>query len=206
MKKLLMLSSILLTLGACTSTEKKVEDQVVQNVVEREDTVFTDGNLIFAEGVNWYAATDDFGSSHNSDGESIDISNGEIKVEFDMYKKQEGMNWPFVELVSETGRELSGAETITIEYKSTHDLKIKLSQTDFGPEGDGSYAHYETKIPMAADWAKVTVILDEFNQPSWAPNIIPLNLDNVQNIYLVPAIDATIGGKATLEVRLLEIN
>lgn len=206
MKKILILSSILLALGACTSAEKKVEEEVVQNVVEREDTVFTDGNLVFAEGVNWYAATDDFGSSHNSDGESIDTSSGEIVVEFDMYKKQEGMNWPFVELVSETGRELSGAETITIEYKSTHELKIKLSQSDFGPEGDGSYAHYETKIPMASEWSKVTVVLEEFNQPSWAPNLGPLNLDNVQDIYLVPNIDAMVGGKAILEVRLLEIN
>lgn len=205
MKKILILSSILLALGACTSAEKKVEE-VVQNVVERDDTVFTDGNLVFAEGVNWYAATDDFGSSHNSDGESIDTSSGEIVVEFDMYKKQEGMNWPFVELVSETGRELSGAETITIEYKSTHELKIKLSQSDFGPEGDGSYAHYETKIPMASEWTKITVVLDEFNQPSWAPNLGPLNLDNVQDIYLVPNIDAMVGGKAILEVRLLEIN
>ncbi|USH04358.1 hypothetical protein K6Q96_21720 [Grimontia kaedaensis] len=155
---------------------------------------------------NWKAATDSFGSSFRAANPLI--QNGEIQVEFTLSAKQEGKNWPFVELVCATDTSLSGVSVVEITYRSESDVSVKFSQSDFGSSGDGSYAHYQTVIPASKQWITVKLNADEFKQPSWAPEStqkIALNLDNVQDIYLSPRLNFETGETSNIWIKSLRV-
>ncbi|MGL4712799.1 MAG: hypothetical protein ACRCWP_09670, partial [Shewanella sp.] len=79
---------------------------------------------------------------------------------------------------------------------------------DFGAIGDGSYAHYQTVIPASVDWVTAKLNVNDFEQPSWAPESakkIALNLTNVQDIYLSPKLNYESGETKTLWVKSLKV-
>ncbi|CZF82445.1 hypothetical protein GCE9029_03235 [Grimontia celer] len=155
---------------------------------------------------NWKAATDSFGSSFRAADPLI--QDGEIQVEFTLSAKQEGKNWPFVEIICDTDTALSGVSVVEITYRSESDVSVKFSQSDFGSSGDGSYAHYQTVIPASKQWITVKLNADEFKQPSWAPEStkkIALNLDNVQDIYLSPRLNFETGETSNIWIKSLRV-
>ncbi|MCE0557279.1 carbohydrate binding domain-containing protein [Motilimonas sp. E26] len=154
----------------------------------------------------WNAATDSFGSSFNA-SEPL-VQNEQIQVQFTLAKKQEGKGWPFVELVCATATPLTGVDRVEITYRAESDVAVKFSQSDFGAKGDGSYAHYQTVIPASTDWVTTQLHASDFKQPSWAPESakdIPLNLSNVQDIYLSPKLNFTTGETKTLWIKSLKV-
>lgn len=172
-----------------SKTESKKEAQLGVNLIETGA---------------WRPAADSYGSSYEVD-ENI-VVNDEIEIRFTIAKKTEPDMWPYVELICETGAPLTGAQGLEITYWSEKELKIKLSQSDFGPNGDNTYAHYQIKVESAAEWTTATVYFNDFKQPDWAPEEstkIALNLDNVNDIYLVPGLDYEIGDSSTFGIKSL---
>ncbi|KMQ52166.1 hypothetical protein CHISP_0847 [Chitinispirillum alkaliphilum] len=152
----------------------------------------------------WRATTDDLGSSFQT-GEEL-IEEGIAKVTFTIAVKEEEDEWPYVELICETGMDLSEVQGMEIVYRCTSPLIIKLSQSDFGYEGNQTYSHYEYTAPASEEWNTVQISISDFTQPDWAPEdsrAIPLKMENVPDIYLVPALDYTTGESGTVEVKSL---
>jgi hypothetical protein len=138
----------------------------------------------------WYASVDEFGSSVKASMPVV--SNGKIDIEFTIAKMAKPDEWPYAELICEPGIAMNALEGIAIRYKSSVDLALKLSQKDFGPEGNESYAHYQHVLPKSAAFVDAVVMVDDFAQPEWADEAarkIKLNLANVSAVYLVPALD-----------------
>lgn len=190
---ILIVSLFLVLFGSCQSknneTESKKEAKLGENLVETGA---------------WRPAADSFGSIFEVAEEVV--VDGEIHIGFTIAKKTEPDMWPYVELICETGAPLTGAQGLEITYKTDKELKIKLSQSDFGPDGNSTYAHYQIKVDPAGEWTTVTVNFEDFQQPSWAPEEatkIALNLDNVNDIYLVPGVDYDLGDSAVLGVKSL---
>ncbi len=195
MKKILVILSTLAFLTSCLTTSKDIS--VAPAPVEMEE--------LFETG-NWFATADEFGSTFTTSDPII--SNDEINVDFDLIQKSAPEEWPYIELICESGKQLTGVEAITIEYRCDKDLKIKLSQSDFGSEGDSSYAHYFTTVPASSEWSTATVNIADFAQPGWAPSSateVALNLNKIQDIYLVPNASYEVGESASLSVRSLVI-
>lgn len=198
MKYLLILFVTVFAFTSCQTTGSNVEEEVAVEAAE----VNNFGELLNV--AEWTPTTDSYGSSFECADEVI--VDGEINVDFIIAKKDGPDIWPYIELICATGAPLAGLETITLEYKCSKSLKIKLSQSDFGSAGDNSYAHYYIEVPAADDWTTVTVNVADFHQPSWAPESskgIGLKLENINDIYLVPAASYEIGEPASLSVRSL---
>lgn len=193
----LILCLLLASLFACKGNETKESE----TAPPQEATL----GLNLLESGLWRAACDNFGSSFKAAEELI--VNGEITVEFTMAKKdEESNNWPYVELICETGATLTGAEAVEITYWSEKELTIKLSQSDFGSDGDSSYAHYQLKVPASEEWTTTTVYFKDFQQPGWAPEAskaVSLKLENTENIYLVPVLDYKTGETGKIGVKSL---
>lgn len=194
MKYVLILFTLVIAFTSCKTTSA--------NVVEEVAEVKNFGELLHT--AKWRPTTDSYGSSFECADEVI--VDGEINVDFVIAKKDSPDVWPYIELICATGAPLTGLETITLDYKCSKSLKIKLSQSDFGSAGDNSYAHYYIEVPAAEDWTTVTVNVADFAQPSWAPESsknIGLKLENINDIYLVPAASYEIGEPASLSIRSL---
>lgn len=194
-KIFVLLSVIVLGLLSCKTNE--VSEEKTEPVNKKNL-----GELI--ERGNWFPTTDSYGSSFICHEDVV--VDGEINVEFDLVKKDGDDIWPYIELICGTGSPIVDVNTITIEYKCSKSLQIKLSQSDFGGSGDGSYAHYFIEVPATDEWSTVTVDLANFAQPSWAPEAstaIALNREKITDIYLVPTASYQIGEKASLSVRSL---
>ncbi len=163
-------------------------------------------NLIFTAS-DWYPAVDSFGSEYRIDGELI--TDGIATVSFTIAQRSESDDWiPWVELICDLGYTLENYSELEIAYKNDTDLLIKLSQSDFGEDGNQTYSHYEFLLPPAGDWNTHRVKFETFTQPDWTPGIskeIPLKLENVDAIYLVPDLDPAIGESSELSVRHLEL-
>jgi hypothetical protein len=150
----------------------------------------------------WYASVDAFGSSVKADMPVV--QDGKIDIEFTIAKMAEPDEWPYAELICEPGIGMSALRGISLRYKSSVDLTLKLSQKDFAEEGNASYAHYQYVLPKSASFVDEVVMVDEFAQPAWADEAsrkIELDLANVSAVYLVPALDYTRGqtGSFSLE-------
>ncbi len=196
MKKLISLMIVLLTLTSCISTGDKAQKTNMTDAFIK-DNLFETGN--------WFATTDEYGSYYEMAEEVI--VDGEINVNFYITQKL-GDEWPYIELVCESGRALTGMSSITLEYKCDKSVEVKLSQSDFGEEGDNSYANFYYEIPEADEWTTITLEIQEFYQPGWSPSEsteVGLVLGNVTDIYLVPTADYNFGEEATLAVRSLII-
>ena len=172
---------------------------------EEFNTSGASANLLFAAEGGWRATTDDLGSSFETREQLIQDSTA--KVTFTMAKKGAPDEWPYVELICALGRDIDGVHGLEITYKCDKPLTIKLSQTEFGYYGNQTYSHYEFILPASEeDWNTERVKISQFRQPSWAPaksREIPLKLQNVEDVYLVPNLNYNTGDKGTLEVKNL---
>jgi hypothetical protein len=163
-------------------------------------------NLIFTAQA-WYPAVDSYGSTYRTDGELV--SDGVATVSFTIAQMDGTEEWtPWVELVCELGYTLEDYSGLEITYKNDTDLLVKLSQSDFGADGNETYSHYEYRLPSANEWQTHRIQFSTFLQPDWTPEIsriIPLYLENVNAVYLVPDLDPIAGESSTLQVRHLEL-
>lgn len=155
----------------------------------------------------WYPTCDNFGSALDTTG-GLFQKDGSIKTTFTMAKLKSENEWPYIELICETDKPLTGTDSINVEYSCETPLVMKLYQTDLGTEGNQSYALYEFVLPANKAVASQTVAIKQFAQPEWADaesKAIALNLDHSQAIYFTPAISEETGGKATVVIKSLKL-
>lgn len=121
----------------------------------------------------------------------------------------DAQNNSWVELIYDLpGGTLAGYPQIELSYQSNTALVVKLSQREYGGEGDQSYAHYQIVVPAAASWQTVKLSQTEFQRPDWTPatsrdqGIVP---QHVNAIYLVPDLTDDEGGQASLAVRSIAL-
>lgn len=156
---------------------------------------------------NWYPAVDPFGSKYSIDGDLI--TDGVVSVGFTIAQRPDPESWiPWVELVCDPGFTLEDYSGLTITYRNNTDLLVKLSQSDFGPDGNATYAHYQYSLPASKDWNTQTIEFNAFQQPAWTPDHssdIPLTLLHVDAIYLVPDLDYNTGESTVLHIKYLEL-
>jgi len=154
-----------------------------------------------------YPACDSYGSEIDTTGGLIQ-KDGSAKVAFTLTQKVSDA-WPYVELICETGKPFTGTQLILVEYSADTTLVMKLFQTDFGPNGDESYALYEIKLPASKTLVTKTVAIKDFKQPEWAPKAsraIALNLDKCDRIYFTPDLSAEEeNAKTTVVVKTLKL-
>ncbi|GAB6088716.1 hypothetical protein [Spirochaeta dissipatitropha] len=134
----------------------------------------------------WYGVACDYGSEVEWSGPA----DGVLEVDFFLAALPGPNQWPWVEVVSMIDQALDGTQGIKITYEHDNPFILKFSQTDFGPDGDNSYAHYQFTLPETKNGPEtVYVSVEDFEQPGWATpasEAIPLKLENVNAVYLVP--------------------
>ncbi len=156
-------------------------------------------NLLYTS--EWKAVTDLLGSSYSPG--KIAIADSLLQVDFTLKKKEAG-EIVFIELVCSLNGNLGTSKGIGITYKCDKPLIIKLSQSDFGKDGDESYAHYQYIVPASETLTTLSLTFESFTQPDWTPEASKgkaMKLENVNAIYLTPNVDPTTGGDATLGVK-----
>ena len=156
-------------------------------------------NLLYTS--EWKAVTDLSGSSYSP--ENIAVSDSLLEVSFTLKKKEED-EIVFIELVCSLNSNLSSSKGLEISYKCDTPLLIKLSQSDFGNEGDRSYAHYQYMVPASETLNTVSVNFKHFTRPLWTPRASKgkaMKLEHINAIYLTPKIDAATGGSAALSIK-----
>jgi hypothetical protein len=103
---------------------------------------------------------------------------------------------------------LVGSQKIRLTYQCDIPLIIKLSQREYGENGDQSYAHYQIKLPATDQWSTKEVDLKDFYRPEWTPasskdfGLLP---EHINAIYLTPSMTDKDGGEAILQVRAIEL-
>lgn len=161
-----------------------------------------ESNLLYSAN-KWKAVTDNLGSYYSPN--TIALKDSAYEVAFFLKQKTED-EIVFIELVCDLGFDLSEQTGLSLTYKCDSDLLIKLSQSDFGGDGDKSYAHYQFLVPASDTYVTRKLRFSDFTRPNWTPEYSKgkgLNLNNVNAIYLTPNIADSIGGKALLGVKEL---
>jgi hypothetical protein len=103
---------------------------------------------------------------------------------------------------------LVGNQKIRLTYQCDIPLIIKLSQREYGENGDKSYAHYQITLPATDQWSTKEVDLKDFYRPEWTPasskdfGLLP---EHINAIYLTPSMTDKDGGEAILQVRAIEL-
>ena len=158
-------------------------------------------NLVTAN--NWTAQVDEYGSSLDTTGGLI--KKNLISIGFTLSKMKNENQWPYIELIGSTPSGLAGVTSIKVTYQCPKNVLLKLSQPDFGWEGDESYAHYQNTLPASSStWKTVTLPISGFSQPSWAPKsalATPLKLSDIAALYFTPVLDETKGESTTLKIK-----
>jgi hypothetical protein len=155
----------------------------------------------------WSYATDPYGSEAIIHGQLL--QNKDIWIKFTRVPRlDEGRN-SWIELIYQLpNATLLGKSKIKVTYKCSIDLLIKLSQKDYGKDGDGSYAHYQIKLPASDEWLEQEVDLADFTRPVWTPDssidvgIVPKDIDV---LYFTPSLTDEKGGEAILQIRAVEL-
>lgn len=201
MKKLLLILIPVFALTSCLTTEAAADGPEMTPIAEQD---------LMETGI-WTP-----GSTAGSTNEGlVEMEDGSIHIDYMQAKKEKPNQWPDIEVSvafepQEDGFEprFYGMETITLTYKCSDELKIRLNQTDFMADGDNSFALYYWAVPASDEWKTVTVELSKFIQPSWAEassKAIPMKLQNVTAIALSPQTSYATGGEATIDVQSMII-
>ncbi|NTS76409.1 hypothetical protein HR060_05960 [Catenovulum sp. SM1970] len=156
----------------------------------------------------WHYATDPYGSSAKAQLPQTDTDI--VSIEFDRVPRVDVKRNSWVELIYqlESGN-LEGTNKVLINYKSSADLILKLSQKDYGKEGDQSYAHYQKVVPQANDWQTIEVDISKFSRPEWTPyhsSDVGIIKKNIDAIYFVPDLTDKTGGKASLSIKNIQLS
>lgn len=173
----------------------------------RSDSELPDRENLVNHGDKWFTAVDPFGSSSEIDGSLI--KSGVASVRFTIAHRTESETWsPWVELVCDPGHTFENYTGLTITYRNETPLLVKLSQSDFGSNGNETYSHYQYALPPSEVWNEATIYFTDFTQPDWTPEnskSIPMILENINAVYLVPDLDPSKGESSLLEVRYLKL-
>lgn len=155
----------------------------------------------------WRYATDPHGSK--AIYEKPLVKEEYVAISFYRVPRVDVKNNSWVELIYDLpSQSLKDAKHIELTYQSDTPLVIKLSQKQYGGEGDGSYAHYQTVLPKSDSWQTQTVSLESFNRPDWTPawskdkGIIK---DSVSALYFVPDLQDEKGGEALIKIKHLTL-
>lgn len=155
----------------------------------------------------WTYDTDPYGSEAIINEKLI--RHGGIWIKFKRVPRVDAKRNSWIELIHKlpTGS-MAGSQKIRLTYQCEIPLLIKLSQKEYGKDGDQSYAHYQIEIPATKQWTTKEVDIKDFSRPEWTPEnskdlgILPEHIDA---IYLTPSMTDKEGGEAILQVRAIEL-
>ena len=155
----------------------------------------------------WSYDTDPYGSEAIINEKLI--RHGGIWIKFKRVPRVDAKRNSWIELIHTLpSASLAGNQKIRLTYQCDIPLLIKLSQREYGKDGDASYAHYQIKLPATNGWTTKEVDLKDFYRPEWTPasskdhGLIPKHIDA---IYLTPSMTDKDGGEAILQVRAIEV-
>jgi hypothetical protein len=152
----------------------------------------------------WSYATDPHGSTAVTHSDGL-LANGTVSVTFNRVPRVDALNNSWVEIIyALPGATLAGTSQIQLEYQSSTDLVLKLSQKDYGGDGDGSYAHYQHPLPKSSEWTTQCVSIVHFQRPYWTPaqsKNVGIIKDHITAIYITPDLTDEQGGRAAIEIK-----
>jgi len=155
----------------------------------------------------WRYATDPHGSQAILNGPLVNSER--VEIAFKRVPRVDKLNNSWVELIYDLpNKQLPKQANITLTYQSDKDMVIKLSQKDYGGEGDKTYAHYQTVLPAASTWTTQTVTLNDFQRPSWTPaSSIDKGIitNHVSALYFVPDLTDAKGGEAYIKIQSVSV-
>lgn len=138
----------------------------------------------------WTAMTDNMGSAYTNF-----VKTGPVAITFTQVAQPTPSQWPWVTLSCNMGEPLTGTTFVKITYKSSTALNMLLPQAPLDATGES----YAVTLPASTGYNTVLVSMDDFAQPTWASNKVPLNLDIVTGIAFNPSF-STSGGTATIDI------
>lgn len=155
----------------------------------------------------WSYAVDPYGSKADV-GRKL-IKNNAVRIAFDRAPQPAHDRYSWVELIYRVPNgDLSGVKGVRLTYQCTTELLIKFAQRDYGSDGDKSYGHYQTLLPAAKEWNTAIVTLEDLARPGWTASVgsvdVGLILENVNAIYLTPALNDEEGGSAEINIKAIE--
>ena len=155
----------------------------------------------------WTYDTDPYGSEAIINEKLI--RHGGIWINFKRVPRVDAKRNSWIELIHKLPTaSLAGKQKIRLTYQCDTPLIIKLSQQEYGKDGDKSYAHYQIKLPVTTQWSTMEVDLKDFYRPKWTPasstdfGVVP---EHINAIYLTPSMTDEKGGEAILQVRAIEL-
>lgn len=155
----------------------------------------------------WTYDTDPYGSEAIINEKLI--RHGGIWIKFKRVPRVDAQRNSWIELIHKLPMaSLAGNTKIRLTYQCDIPLIIKLSQQEYGKEGDASYAHYQIKLPKTKGWTTKEVDLKDFYRPAWTPasskdfGLLPEHIDA---LYFTPSMTDKDGGEAILQVRAVEL-
>lgn len=155
----------------------------------------------------WSYATDPYGSEATLKEELI--TDNRAWVHFKRIPRVDAKRNSWVELIYNLPeKSLASHKRIQLQYKSDQPLILKLSQKDYGSEGDKSYAHYQITLPAASEWNNKEVDIADFTRPFWTPKEskdLGIISERVSAIYVTPSLTDEAGGEATIEIKSLDL-
>lgn len=179
---------LFILLTACNSGKNIVPTKYPNNMIELKN--------------NWEVKVDNYGSSFTNTPLFQDSLIA--KVGFTLINKTKEDEHPYIELICKLGNNLVDIDTLVLTYKCTTPLIIKLSQSDFGGNGNATYSHYQYILESANEFTTIQFLITNFKQPEWTPEIsknIKYNPENIDAVYFTPEIDEITGGIAVLEIK-----
>jgi len=155
----------------------------------------------------WSYDTDPYGSEAIINEKLI--RHGGIWIKFKRVPRIDAKRNSWIELIHKLpNASLAGNQKIRLTYQCEIPLLIKLSQKEYGKDGDKSYAHYQIKLPATKQWSTTEVDLKDFYRPEWTPESSTdhgIVLEHIDAIYLTPSMTDKDGGEAILQVRAIEV-
>jgi len=155
----------------------------------------------------WSYDTDPYGSEAIINEKLI--RHGAIWIKFKRVPRVDAKRNSWIELIHKLpSGSLAGKQKIRLTYFCEIPLLIKLSQQEYGKDGDKSYAHYQIELPATKKWSTQEVELADFNRPDWTPinskdfGLLP---EHINALYLTPRLTDKVGGEAILQVRAIEL-
>lgn len=156
---------------------------------------------------DWRYATDPHGSTATYSDPLV--KQDEVAISFVRVPRVDAQNNSWVELIYDLpNQSLQGVDSVKLTYQSDKPLVIKLSQKQYGGDGDKSYAHYQTLLPSATDWQTLSVKLADFSRPDWTPQWSTdqgIVKDSVSALYFVPDLTDAEGGQAWIKIKAVEL-
>lgn len=156
----------------------------------------------------WSYATDPYGSEATFQEELI--TDHRAWVHFTRIPRVDAKRNSWVELIYKLPEQsLKSHKSIQLQYKSDQPLILKLSQKDYGSEGDKSYAHYQIVLPAAPEWNNHQVNIADFQRPQWTPaesKDVGIVGERISAIYVTPSLTDEAGGEATIEIKSLDLH